>query len=86
MNSTIEKMTRTLELFLTILLFGMFLMIATLVVLRYVLGTTIIGGNEAPRLARALRYPGTNISQSRISRTSSRLIRNTSCPELDWCS
>ena len=51
MNSAIEKMTRTLDLLLTVLLFGMFLMIAILVVLRYALGTTIIGGNEATIVA-----------------------------------
>jgi len=50
-NSAIEKMTRTLDLLLTVLLFGMFLMIAILVVLRYAFGTTIIGGNEATIVA-----------------------------------
>lgn len=51
MRFDLEKLTRPLETLLTALLFGIFLMIATLVVLRYVFATTIIGGNEATIVA-----------------------------------
>lgn len=51
MKFALEKLTRTLETTLAVLLFGMFLMIATLVVLRYIFATTIIGGNEATIVA-----------------------------------
>lgn len=47
----LQKLTRTLESLLTVLLFAMFAMIAVLVVLRYLFGTTIIGGNEATIVA-----------------------------------
>ena len=51
MKFALERLTRTLETTLAVLLFGMFFMIATLVVLRYVFATTIIGGNEATIVA-----------------------------------
>ncbi len=44
-------MIRVLENVIAALLFAMFLMIATLVVLRYVFATTIVGGNEATIVA-----------------------------------
>jgi len=44
-------MTRILEQLLSILLFVIFGMIVILVILRYVFGTTIIGGNEATVIA-----------------------------------
>ena len=47
----LDKLTRALESALIVLLFGMFLMIAVLVVLRYLFATTIIGGNEATIVA-----------------------------------
>jgi len=46
-----EKVTQTLEDVLALLLFMMFLMIAILVLLRYLFGSTIIGGNEATIVA-----------------------------------
>ena len=49
--TALQRLTRALESALVILLFGMFLMIAALVVLRYLLATTIIGGNEATIVA-----------------------------------
>ena len=51
MNAVVDKLTRALEAALAVLLFGMFLMIGVLVVLRYAFGTTIIGGNEATIVA-----------------------------------
>ena len=51
MKFALERLTRTLETTLAVLLFGMFFMIATLVVLRYIFATTIIGGNEATIVA-----------------------------------
>jgi TRAP-type C4-dicarboxylate transport system permease small subunit len=47
----VTKLTNMLENILALLLFAMFLMIATLVLLRYVFATTIIGGNEATIVA-----------------------------------
>ena len=47
----IERLTRLLEGLLAALIFGMFAMVITLVVLRYVFTTTIIGGNEATIVA-----------------------------------
>lgn len=49
--TVLQKLTRALEALLSVLLFGMFAMIAVLVVLRYLFGTTIIGGNEATIVA-----------------------------------
>lgn len=49
--TALDKLTRFLESALIVLLFGMFLMIAVLVVLRYLFATTIIGGNEATIVA-----------------------------------
>lgn len=49
--TALQKLTRVLETTLSVLLFGMFAMIAVLVVLRYLFGTTIIGGNEATIVA-----------------------------------
>jgi len=49
--TALQRLTRALESALVILLFGMFLMIAVLVVLRYLFATTIIGGNEATIVA-----------------------------------
>jgi len=46
-----SRMTRFLEQLLIMLLFAMFGMIVILVILRYVFGTTIIGGNEATVIA-----------------------------------
>jgi TRAP-type C4-dicarboxylate transport system permease small subunit len=46
-----SRMTRILEQLLTMLLFTIFGMIVILVILRYVFGTTIIGGNEATVIA-----------------------------------
>ena len=51
MKFALDRLTRALETTLAVLLFGMFFMIATLVVLRYVFATTIIGGNEATIVA-----------------------------------
>ena len=51
MTTAINKMTSALETVLALLLFAMFFMIATLVLLRYVFATTIIGGNEATIVA-----------------------------------
>lgn len=51
MTSAVRDMTRVLENLLAVLLLAMFLMIATLVMLRYVFATTIIGGNEATIVA-----------------------------------
>ena len=51
MNTVVDRVTKALEDFLSLLLFAMFLMIATLVLLRYVFATTIIGGNEATIVA-----------------------------------
>ena len=51
MTEAVAKVTNVLENILALLLFAMFLMIATLVVLRYVFATTIIGGNEATIVA-----------------------------------
>jgi len=51
MMAAVKKLTRLLENLLGILLLAMFLMIATLVLLRYVFATTIIGGNEATIVA-----------------------------------
>lgn len=50
MNS-FSKLTRAIEALITFLLFCMFAMVAILVVLRYIFGTTIIGGNEATIIA-----------------------------------
>ena len=47
----LPRLTRAIEALLTFLLFCMFAMVAVLVVLRYVFGTTIIGGNEATIIA-----------------------------------
>lgn len=47
----LDKLTGVLESALIALLFGMFVMIAVLVVLRYLFATTIIGGNEATIVA-----------------------------------
>jgi TRAP-type C4-dicarboxylate transport system permease small subunit len=47
----IDRMTRLLEGLLAALLFAMFAMVITLVVLRYGFATTIIGGNEATIIA-----------------------------------
>ena len=44
-------MTRILEQLVMALLFAMFAMIVILVILRYLFGTTIIGGNEATVIA-----------------------------------
>lgn len=49
--TALQKLTRVFEALLSVLLFGMFAMIAVLVVLRYLFGTTIIGGNEATIVA-----------------------------------
>ncbi len=49
--TAVQKLTRALESALAVLLFAMFAMIAVLVVLRYMFGTTIIGGNEATIVA-----------------------------------
>ena len=46
-----SRMTRILEQLLSTLLFAIFGMIVLLVILRYVFGTTIIGGNEATVIA-----------------------------------
>ena len=46
-----SRITRILEQLLVALLFVMFGMIVILVILRYVFGTTIIGGNEATVIA-----------------------------------
>lgn len=46
-----SRITRILEQLLMALLFAMFGMIVILVILRYVFGTTIIGGNEATVIA-----------------------------------
>ena len=46
-----SRMTNILERLLITLLFAMFAMIVILVILRYVFGTTIIGGNEATVIA-----------------------------------
>ena len=46
-----SRMTRILERLLSTLLFAIFSMIVILVILRYVFGTTIIGGNEATVIA-----------------------------------
>ncbi len=46
-----SRMTNILERLLITLLFAMFGMIVILVILRYVFGTTIIGGNEATVIA-----------------------------------
>ncbi len=46
-----SQLTRILEKLLIILLFAMFGMIVILVILRYLFGTTIIGGNEATVIA-----------------------------------
>jgi len=51
MTTAVDKLTRALEGLIALLLFGMFSMIATLVLLRYVFATTIIGGNEATIVA-----------------------------------
>jgi len=51
MTTAINRVTNALESILALLLFAMFLMIATLVLLRYVFATTIIGGNEATIVA-----------------------------------
>jgi len=51
MTAVMDKLTRVLESLIALLLFCMFFMIATLVLLRYVFGTTIIGGNEATIIA-----------------------------------
>ncbi len=51
MTPAIDKVTRALENLIALLLFAMFFMIATLVLLRYVFATTIIGGNEATIVA-----------------------------------
>ncbi len=47
----IDRLTRLLEVLLAALLFAMFAMVITLVVLRYAFTTTIIGGNEATIVA-----------------------------------
>jgi TRAP-type C4-dicarboxylate transport system permease small subunit len=49
--NSLSKLTRAIEALITFLLFCMFAMVAILVVLRYVFGTTIIGGNEATIIA-----------------------------------
>ena len=50
--SAIEKtLSKTLERFLTLLLFVIFATIVLLVVLRYVFNTTLIGGNEGALVA-----------------------------------
>jgi len=46
-----SRMTRFLEQLLMVLLFAVFGMIVVLVILRYIFGTTIIGGNEATVIA-----------------------------------
>ena len=46
-----SRITRILEQLLMTLLFAMFGMIVILVILRYIFGTTIIGGNEATVIA-----------------------------------
>ena len=51
LTSAANRLTRLLESILVLLLFGMFSMVVTLVVLRYVFGTTIIGGNEGTVVA-----------------------------------
>ncbi len=48
---SLDRLTRVLESALVVLLLGMFLMIAMLVVLRYLFATTLIGGNEATIVA-----------------------------------
>ncbi len=45
--TAIDRLTRLLERALELLLFGMFAMVAVLVVLRYVFASTIVGGNES---------------------------------------
>ncbi len=50
--SAIEKtLSKTLERFLTLLLFVIFATVVLLVILRYVFNTTIIGGNEGALVA-----------------------------------
>ncbi len=51
MKAPLPELSRVLEHLLSILLFAMFGMVLLLVVLRYVFGTTIIGGNEATVVA-----------------------------------
>ena len=51
MKDPLPQLSNVLERLLRVLLFAMFAMVALLVVLRYVFGTTIIGGNEATVVA-----------------------------------
>ena len=51
MKEPLPKLSRTIEMLLGALLFGMFAMVVLLVILRYVFATTIIGGNEATVIA-----------------------------------
>ena len=51
MNPLFERSIRIIESLLILLLSGMFVMVALLVVLRYVFSTTIIGGNEGTVVA-----------------------------------
>jgi len=50
-EASVDRLVHMLERLLSLLLLGMFLMIATLVMLRYGFATTIIGGNEATIVA-----------------------------------